>query len=451
MLLPINIFEELFLHLDITTLIHVCQTCKSLSYLYARDYLWSRKYQHEFKKDINNDIIACMLKLSPQQAYIRRYTQEGGVTYGSQNFISLDKLFPKAILSKNNLLIAYYHKIYNQVLKRWFSDEHYISFYHVVDWYELIRASIITQRHDLASLFHQDLIKTYETCNSLAKKYQSNRTFNIDILLNNPKKGDYLYRSYYDDIINEKRNKYNPIILEGYILAKRYRQAKKIVDESVDLSSRDRLVYAKYIVQTGDKYFIDLVMKCYPVTFSHYTMLSVTKGAELITIKEFLLIETQELPVTITPEFYINLLKRSSKSRDELREDCSFHPPFQEEVISYLEGIGLTKKEIWSRSREHILASPQLIKRYSSFIDEQIITKVINNLRQCEMKHVYNWSEHLLFTLKRHDKQLLLNLYRGGYKDLWLIGLRWSEEIFTDKTNYSPCYTMPLDMYSLLR
>jgi hypothetical protein len=132
-------------------LISYCQTSKEASKVCQDSSFWRLKYKQDFGQDPEEDKIAAYLGLDERQSYIRKYTYMGGLTYGSEMLLTIDKILEPAILRGDRRLINYYMEYLRKL------DKVTPARINLMNWFQVIKAALEMGYVDLA----EELEKLY--------------------------------------------------------------------------------------------------------------------------------------------------------------------------------------------------------------------------------------------------------------------------------------------------
>lgn len=441
-----DLYQEIFLDLEINDLIRVCQTNKASADACRDDIFWSLKYQHDFGEVISRNSIAQQLKLSPRQAYVQKYTQEGGVTYGSQLFISFDKLLPRAILTQDLDLIYFYLKIYDILLNKWLGSINQRTVQktrnkgnrdtirkvgdirittHIIKWYEVIKAALIAQLDDIAAEFYQTLLIIHDKGN-------------ISLFQQDYSSAIKLYQAYLDNSFSEKEVRDNTLpIFEGYILGKNYSKADAI------LSFLPITNAIKAIIEIGDDDYLSYLSSNYPdlMTVRNQVIGSIKAGKDVEDedFKEAFPERVEMLrrmnslnyyPLKLYKELITKEFQQSGVTNYDPTIEQPLKIPCQEKIIRIHERLGFDQDVIRQSLINIHECSPQYIKKYYRSHSgnnqrpelenrKKILTSALIN---GNYDQILTWLDY--FTLHRLNKTKDLIIYADllasyGYKDLW--------------------------------
>jgi hypothetical protein len=141
----------LTLSLDINDLISYCQTSKEASKVCQDPSFWRLKYKQDFGVDPEQDKIAVALGLDEHMAYIRKYTYMGGLTYGSEYFLAINRIFIPALQQRNRRLV-YHYMAYLRKLDRITSSG---IRQQIIYWYDAIKEALMAGYLDIAEELEQ--------------------------------------------------------------------------------------------------------------------------------------------------------------------------------------------------------------------------------------------------------------------------------------------------------
>src|SRR5689334_10816439 len=98
------LLRTLLFQADYDTILNYCRSHLQAQEICRDKVFWIQKAQKEFNISPNN---FRNTTLSPAQRYLELLTQNDGIAYGSEQFISLDKFVKRAIRQNRNDLVEY--------------------------------------------------------------------------------------------------------------------------------------------------------------------------------------------------------------------------------------------------------------------------------------------------------------------------------------------------------
>ncbi len=442
-IIPLEVRIGLFLDADVTSIHYLCQSNKEWSDLCRTNYFWRRKYEYDYHQNIEDDSFVDILKLTPKQAYIRRYTQEGGVTYGSQSFQSLSNLLPKAIRSADNRLIDYYMDLLDKlVVKYQHLSQDRRSFYFVIDWYEAIKAALWIGDLDMA--FKMQAIAGDNIPNT---RYVSNRTAssldNGNLLINGALGNIAQRPKNITDAGNLIRLKH---LLEGALLAQNYASANRILKQGFNAHS-----VARIAIELDEYDWLEQTIGKYPDLFTNDVII----GAGITNN----ILDEDIIPTNVTPQDIFRIMHSQYKYDTAyirnhitgyiqfIRDNDYMEIPCDDTLLNVLRQNGVSEDKI---QKKVIVSTCQTTQDFLTFRKRQpSITEISQNIEDGKYDIALDLINADLAILTSNDKMAIgRDALFYGKKDFWfylrhLIGS-------TNTTIEAPFIQMPVDMLLLV-
>lgn len=403
-LLPFDPLVEVMLNCSMDDILNLTLTCHRFHDVIRHETFWVRKYRNDFKTEIKQDKISQCLNLNAHESYVRRYTQEGGVTYGSDFFQSISNLLPRAIRTGDWEMIYYYINQLDRIIKYHDCDSQRDFIYNdLLDWEESVRAALWMGCPELGQEIMErskgDYIKSFQ-------RVQSN--WNANLLLKGALEKDIPYSL---GNINFK------VYLEGALLNQNYSLADKIMMDYI----RYKEGYTPLIValKTQEYDWIDRYINLYPNIFTkkilaiaHIKAMVPNLNVDAI----FDALSPGEVFDTMLCNniYYPHLFKKalSMMKKEEITVYRRFNFPCHQDIIPLILEKYPTLSEF---ILDLALATPDIYDTYRGdyFVVLWNAISVGN----------YNLATHLIDNKPDHITEEIVNISNKilecGYKDLW--------------------------------
>lgn len=383
--LPKDIQREILLQTDIIDIYHLCQTNKQYSSMCRDNQLWEFKYRQDFGGDnLADDVISKQLGLSPYQAYIRRYTQEDGITYGSELYRSISNLLPRVIISQDIPLTNYYMNHLRNLLTKFKQMKRpKQKIYRFIAWFQVMEAALWIQNLNLAKEFYN--IISGDSSQPAVQLYEG--------------------------AIGRRVKKPTIYHLQGALLMNRLDLADKY---QVDQDSR---TVAELAISTQNEEWLNKLINSDPKRFDAedlaYAYLS--NGIFLPEIFDILspgrIITTMVETNIYDLDFFVEALKRFNQDDDKI-EDLPCYPQY----LSYVEQY---KDKLFSEWQLLVRSGQCTPQNYHRIMDEDYpdLDATPHAIRAGNYPLVLDF----VADIKPGDKlrEYISQALRDGYKDLW--------------------------------
>lgn len=425
LVLSFDILCEVMLDCSIDDLLNLALTCHKFHNIICNDTFWQRKYRHDFKIEIKQDKISQCLKLTPRQAYVRKYTQEGGVTYGSVFFQDLSRLLPRAIRSGNWEMIDYHLDYLDDLIKYYkYHKKDVLSYNDLIDWEEAVREALWMGSPELG----QEIMKRAKT-----GYRQSINTFRSYW------NGNLLLKGALDSKVGYSTIDLRSIIyLEGALLNQNYHLADQIIKDFIRYKEIITPVSVAFSIQEYE--WIDQYINLYPDLFTKKILARAHIQAAVPNINVDAIFNTltssEVLDTMICSRvYYPQLFKRalSEMKEEDFTNYHRFGIPCHQEILPLI----LEKFPSWGKFIHDLsMATPEI---YDTYQDQEAYSKVLWNAVEAEN---YDLVVHLIDKMPLGMEELSEisgKILDHGYKDLWAYMMSKIDlnELHTTKHFYS--------------
>jgi hypothetical protein len=396
-LVPREIRDEIALKSDVTDILILCTTSKSMRDICARDDFWIKKYRHDFGEELP---LAASLALTPQQAYIQRYTLEGGVTFGSQLFQSINNLLPRALQSGDTALIDFYLDLLEGLMRKARAKRRNISLF----WPPVFEAAL-----NLPDPVYMDKIL------ALGNKYELRDATWIKALAYATGRG-FISRNKYPYLLAAYKETPNKeIILAEYMGALEAENYALALELSKELPPQKALVE---VYKAGRIEFIPELLAMFGMSDEEEKF-----ALTMAVIKAGIRVAEEEIPTSINPEDVIQQMFQTKNYnlnyvRSHLDPNVSWLDiPCDPELLDVLREKGMSEAEISNGLNRATCQVPFLkeldkytrLEAYKTGLRRGNIPIIIEIIREVS-KGKYN---------SREMRDLAIIAFITGRKDLW--------------------------------
>lgn len=408
--LILDVVKLILFDLDnINDAINFCLTNKLYSSLLKDDNFWRKRYRLDFGEEMHNDTVTSILDLSSRLIYVQRYTRDGGITYGSQYFTTLDVLLPRALKSCDDKLVGFFISLYDIIYSKVKDDSRAHIYFFLANSFEVIVNLLENYGYDIAYDFYQG-----------AKFFHEKHLHYIKgILLG--------YQKIKPSKIRWGFTKY---IIEGALIAREDDFVFSLIPyEKTDNDSHQRILDVVSIALKHNRqdFVADLVNKnntladVIPYGRAPVTSLEDNPIDKLLDLNRNEKIDLDEYRITL--EAAIPLMMDSSYGcyqivpRYDVVEICR-ECGLTDLQIAHKLDFGLGVRDI----QTFILAEKYILRLKSEFWRLKYLKDLVKS-KYCTYQKILTWLTYALEISPLPNSKLSSSyiriLYRNGYKDIW--------------------------------